>query len=149
MQSLPDRVFMSATNASDFVPLTAQFRQQLTNDHSTAAASIVNSIASDRVIMAGEQGQQGGTYWSDPLGAVAATVGGVEQLSATRLTIAQEGGHPVEAPPCPVSLLAMAGGTEGDTVLDPNGTPVHLGVSASPDRFHQVFLDTLNDRRPS
>jgi purine nucleosidase len=148
MQSLPGRVFMSARNASDDVPLTAQFRQQLTNDHGTAAASVVSSIVSDPVITAGEQGQQGGTYWWGPLGAVAATIGGVEQFTTTRLTILQESGHPVEAPPCPASLLVMAV-TEGDTVLDPNGTPVHLGVSASPDRFHQVFLDTLNDRRPS
>jgi hypothetical protein len=34
-------------------------------------------------------------------------------------------------------------------VVDRHGTPVHFGVSASPERFHDAFIDVLNDRRPA
>lgn len=132
LRALPGRVFMSAKNATDYVPLTAAFRERLAADRTTPAAGIVYSIASNGLIMSGEQGgAQGGAYWWDPLAAVAATVRGVEKFKRMRIRILQSGAD------------------EGRTVVDPHGTPVHFGVSASADRFHDVFIDVLNDRRPA
>jgi hypothetical protein len=44
--------------------------------------------------------------------------------------------------------VVQSGTDEGRTVVDPRGTLVHFGVSASADRFHDAFIDVLNDRRP-
>lgn len=130
LRALPGRVFMSARNAADHVPLTAAFRERLAIDRTTPA-DIVYSIASDPLIVEGEQGGTlSGTFWWDPLAAVAATVRGGETFKPMHVTVVQSGTD------------------EGRTVVDPRGTLVHFGVSASADRFHDAFIDVLNDRRP-
>jgi inosine-uridine nucleoside N-ribohydrolase len=130
LRALPGRVFLSARNASDHVPLTASFRARLAADRTTPAADLAYSIASDPLILTGEQGATpGGAFWWDPLAAVAATVGGVETFQLMRISIVQSGTD------------------EGSTVIDPRGSPVHMGVSASADRFHDVLIAVLNDRR--
>ena len=55
LRALPGRVFMSARNAADHVPLTAAFRERLVID-CTTPADIVYPIASDPLIVEGEQG---------------------------------------------------------------------------------------------
>ena len=131
LRAFPGRVFMSARSASDHVPLTAAFRQRLAAEGTTPAAGVFSAIASDPLIVTAEEGgTQGGGFWWDPLAAVAATVGGVERFELMRITILQSGAD------------------EGRTVVDPAGVPVHMGVWASAERFHDVVLDVLNDRVP-
>jgi inosine-uridine nucleoside N-ribohydrolase len=124
LDALRARVWMSGSSATQHVPLTAAFRLRLADDRATNAAELVYSIASDPVIMTGEQGA---AYWWDPLAAVAATVGGVERFQTLRIRVLQTG-------------------DEGRTVVDPNATLVHFGASADADRFHSVFLAVLNGR---
>jgi len=132
LRALPGRVFMSGRNATNHVPLTPAFRERLAADRTTPAAGVVYSIASDPLIVGGEQGGTlSETYWWDPLAAVAATVRGVETFKPMHITVVQ------------------GGADEGRTVVDPRGTLVHFGVSASADRFHDAFIDVLNDRRPA
>jgi purine nucleosidase len=125
LDALGARVWMSGRNATDHVPLSAAFRLRLAGERTTIAAELVYTIASDPLIMTGEQGL---AYWWDPLAAVAATVGGVERFHTIRIRVLQTG-------------------DEGRTVVDRNATLVHFGMSADADRFHRVFLAVLN-RRP-
>jgi purine nucleosidase len=125
LDALRERVWMSGKNATDHVPLSAAFRLRLAADRTTTAAEVVYTVASDPLIMAGEQGL---ASWWDPLAAVAATVGGVERFELTRIRVRESADD------------------EGRTVVDPAGARVHFGVSADADRFHQTFLDVLNHR---
>jgi purine nucleosidase len=130
LRALPGRVSMSSRNATNHVPLTAGFRQRLARDSTTPAAGVVYAIASDPSIVGTEPGGTlEGLYWWDPLAAVAATVRGVERFEPPHISIGQSGAD------------------EGRTVVGPRGTLVHFGVAASAERFHDAFLDVLNDRR--
>jgi purine nucleosidase len=131
LDAVQGRVFMTGAGATQYVPLTEAFRQQLAADTTTAAADTVLTMISHPLLVAAEAENQGGAFWWDPLDAVAATKGGIVQYDPTRISIVQSGVY------------------EGAAFVDPTGPLVHYGIYADRSRFHEIFLEVLNGRPPS
>jgi inosine-uridine nucleoside N-ribohydrolase len=124
--ALSGRIYLTALNATDFVPITFDFFDRLRADDTTVATATVVTILSDPDV----QGfmRQGLMYWWDPLSAAAAITGRLVTYERTRLTVVQSG---VEA---------------GRTVVDPRGARIRLGVAADAQAFEDHFLAMLNGR---
>jgi purine nucleosidase len=124
--ALSGKIYLTALNATDFVPITFDFFDRLTADDTTVATATVVTILSDPDV----QGfmRQGLMYWWDPLNAAAAITGRLVTYERTRLTVVQSG---VEA---------------GRTVVDPRGARIRLGVAADAQAFENHFLAMLNGR---
>jgi purine nucleosidase len=124
--ALSGKIYLTALNATDFVPITFDFFDRLRADDTTVATATVVTILSDPDV----QGfmRQGLMYWWDPLNAAAAITGRLVTYERTRLTVVQSG---VEA---------------GRTVVDPRGARIRLGVAADAQAFEDHFLAMLNGR---
>jgi purine nucleosidase len=124
--ALSGKIFLTALNATDHVPITFDYYDRIGADRQTPATETVHGILSDPDV----QGfmRQGLMYWWDPLDAAATIVDGVVTYEPTRLSVVQGG---LEA---------------GRTVVDPRGARVRLGVSADARLFEDHFLDMLNGR---
>jgi purine nucleosidase len=124
--ALSGKIYLTALNATDFVPITFDFFDRLRADNTTVATATVVTILSDPDV----QGfmRQGLMYWWDPLNAAAAITGRFVTYERTRLTVVQSG---VEA---------------GRTVVDPRGARIRLGVAADAQAFENHFLAMLNGR---
>jgi inosine-uridine nucleoside N-ribohydrolase len=124
--ALSGRIFLTALNATDHVPITFGYYDRIGADRKTEATETVHQILSDPDV----QGfmRQGLMYWWDPLNAAASIVDGVVTYEPTRLSVVQDG---VEA---------------GRTVVDPRGALIRLGVTADARLFEDHFLDMLNGR---
>ena len=124
--ALSGKIYLTALNATDFVPITFDFADRLAADNTTVAAATVVTILSDPDVQ--EFMRQGLMYWWDPLNAAAAITGRFVTYERTRLTVVQSG---VEA---------------GRTVVDPRGARIRLGVAADAQAFEDHFLAMLNGR---
>ena len=124
--ALSGKIYLTALNATDFVPITFDFADRLGADNTTVASATVVTILADPDVR--EFMRQGLMYWWDPLNAAAAVTGRFVRYTPTRLSVVQSG---VEA---------------GRTVTDPRGARIHLGVAADARAFEDHFLDMLNGR---
>ncbi len=124
--ALSGRVYLTALNATDFVPITFDFFDRLRAENTTVATATVVAILSDPDVQ--EFMRQGLMYWWDPLDAAAAITGRFVTYERTRLSVVQSG---VEA---------------GRTVVDPWGARVQLGVAADARAFENHFLAMLRSR---
>jgi inosine-uridine nucleoside N-ribohydrolase len=126
--ALSGKIYLTALNATDFVPMTFAFSDRLAADNTTVATATVVTILSDPDV----QGfmRQGLMYWWDPLNAAAAITGRLVTYDHTRLSVVQSG---VEA---------------GRTVFAPRGARISLGVAADAPAFEDHFLAMLNGRAP-
>jgi inosine-uridine nucleoside N-ribohydrolase len=124
--ALSGRIYLTALNATDFVPITFDFADRLRADNTTVASATVVTILSDPDVQ--EFMRQGLMYWWDPLNAAAAITGRLVSYERTRLTVVQGG---VEA---------------GRTVVDPRGARIRLGVAADAQAFENHFVAMLNGR---
>jgi inosine-uridine nucleoside N-ribohydrolase len=124
--ALSGKVFLTALNATDFVPITFEFADRLNADNTTVATATVATILADPDV----QGfmHQGLMYWWDPLNAAAAITGRFVTYERTRLTVVQSGPE------------------AGRTVVDPRGARIRLGVAADAQAFENHFLAVLNGR---
>lgn len=126
--ALSGKIYLTALNATDFVPITFDFSDRLGADNATVATATVVTILSDPDVR--EFMRQGLMYWWDPLNAAAAITGRLVTYERTRLTVVQSG---VEA---------------GRTVVDPRGARIRLGVAADAQAFENHFLAMLNRPTP-
>jgi purine nucleosidase len=124
--ALSGKVYLTALDATDFVPITFDFLDRLEADDTTVATATVVTILNDPDVQ--EYMRQGLMYWWDPLDAAAAITGRFVTYERTRLSVVQSG---VEA---------------GRTVVDPRGARVRLGVAAEAAAFEDHFLAVLNGR---
>jgi purine nucleosidase len=124
--ALSGKVYLTALDATDFVPITFDFLDRLEADDTTVATATVVTILNDPDVQ--EYMRQGLMYWWDPLDAAAAITGRFVTYERTRLSVVQSG---VEA---------------GRTVVDPRGARVRLGVAADAAAFEDHFLAVLNGR---
>ena len=124
--ALSGKIYLTALNATDFVPITFDFADRLAADNTTVATATVVTILSHPDVQ--EFMRQGLMYWWDPLNAAAAITGRLVTYEPTRLTVVQSG---VEA---------------GRTVVDPRGARIRLGVAADAQAFENHFLAMLNGR---
>ena len=124
--ALSGRIYLTALNATDFVPITFDFADRLAANNTTVATATVATILADPDVR--EYMLQGLMYWWDPLDAAAAITGRFVTYEPTWLTVVQSG---LEA---------------GRTVIDPRGARVHLGVAADANAFEDHFLAMLMDR---
>ena len=121
--ALSGKIYLTALNATDFVPITFDFADRLKANNTTVATATVVTILSDPDVQ--EYMRQGLMYWWDPLNAAAAITGRFVTYQPTRLSVVQSG---VEA---------------GRTVVDPRGARIRLGVAADARAFENHFLATL------
>lgn len=124
--ALSGKVFLTALNATDFVPITFSFAERLAAHNTTVATDTVVTILEDPDVQ--EYMRQGLMYWWDPLDAAAAITGRFVTYEPTRLSVVQSG---LEA---------------GRTAVDPRGARVYLGVDANAQAFENHFLKTLKVR---
>jgi inosine-uridine nucleoside N-ribohydrolase len=124
--ALSGRIYLTALNATDYVPITFDFSDRLGADNTTSATATVVTILSDPDVQ--EFMRQVLMYWWDPLNAAAAITGRLVTYERTRLTVVPSG---VEA---------------GRTVVDPRGARIRLGVAADAQAFENHFLEMLNGR---
>jgi len=124
--ALSGKIYLTALNATDFVPITFEFFDRLKANDTTVATATVVTILSDPDV----QGfmRQGLMYWWDPLNAAAAITGRFVTYEPTRLSVVQGG---LEA---------------GRTVVDPRGARIRLGVAADARGFEDHFLAMLMAR---
>ena len=125
--ALSGKVYLTALNATDYVPITFEFADRLRAENTTVATDTVVTILSDPDVQ--EYMRLGLMYWWDPLDAAAAITGRFVTYERTRLSVVQSG---LEA---------------GRTVVDPRGARVHLGVAADARAFEDHFLAMLTGRR--
>ena len=71
--ALSGKVYLTALNATDFVPITFDFADRLAEDNTTVATETVLTILTDPDVI--EFMRQGLMYWWDPLDAAAAITG--------------------------------------------------------------------------
>jgi len=123
-RALSGRVFLTALDATDQVPLAASFRLGLVAHLTTPAANIVYSIASDPLFV----GQEGldTLYWWDALNAVASTTGAVVSYKL----------RPIE--------VIQTGQSTGRTVVSTFGARVHVGLDADTARWTNKMIAGLN-----
>ena len=112
--ALSGKIYLTALNATDFVPITFDFADRLGADNTTVATATVVTILSDPDVQ--EFMRQGLMYWWDPLNAAAAITGRLVTYERTRLTVVQSG---VEA---------------GRTVVDPRGARIRTVSRPTPRR---------------
>jgi purine nucleosidase len=124
--ALSGKVYLTALDATDFVPITFEFADRLRAHDTTVATGTVVTILADPDVQ--EYMRQGLMYWWDPLDAAAAITGRFVTYERTRLRVVQSG---VEA---------------GRTVADPRGARIRLGVAADARAFEDHFLAMLNGR---
>jgi inosine-uridine nucleoside N-ribohydrolase len=122
--ALSSKVFLTALNATDFVPITFEFEDRLAANDTTVATATVATILADPDVQ--EYMRQGLMYWWDPLDAAAAITGRFVSYERTRLSVVESGPE------------------AGRTVVDPRGAPVRLGVAADAQAFESHFLAVLN-----
>jgi inosine-uridine nucleoside N-ribohydrolase len=128
--ALSGKIYLTALNATDFVPITFDFADRLAAHNTTVATATVVEILADPDVQ--EFMRQGLMYWWDPLNAAAALTGRFVSYERTRLTVVQSGPE------------------AGRTVVDRRGARIHLGVAADAPAFENHFLATLTgvtDRR--
>lgn len=123
-RTLWGRVFMTALDSTDHVPLSADFRLRLAADLTTPAANVVYSMASDPLFI-GQEGL-GELYWWDALNAVASTTGGVVSYRLLPIDVVQNGP------------------STGRTVVSPFGAHVHVGLNANTARWTGEMIAGLN-----
>jgi purine nucleosidase len=123
-RTLWGRVFMTGLDATDHVPLSADFRLRLAADLTTPAANIVYSMASDPLFI-GQEGL-GELYWWDALNAVASITGGVVSYRLLPISVVQ------------------SGPSTGRTVVYPFGALVHVGLNANSARWTDEMIAGLN-----
>jgi inosine-uridine nucleoside N-ribohydrolase len=125
--ALSGKIYLTALNATDFVPITFDFLDRLKAVDTTVATATVVTILEDPDV----QGfmRQGLMYWWDPLNAAAAITHRFVTYERTRLSVVQGG---VEA---------------GRTVVDPRGARIRLGVTADARAFEDHFLAVLAGAR--
>ena len=123
-RALWGRVFMTGLDATDHVPLSADFRLRLAADLTTPAANVVYSMASDPLFV-GQEGL-GELYWWDALNAVASTTGGIVSYRLLPINVVQ------------------TGPSTGRTVVSPFGALVHVGLNADPARWTREMIAGLN-----
>jgi purine nucleosidase len=124
--ALSGKIYLTALDATDFVPITFDFLDRLEADDTTVATATVVTILNDPDVQ--EYMRQGLMYWWDPLDAAAAITARFVTYEPTRLTVVQSG---VEA---------------GRTVVDPRGARIRLGVAADAAAFEEHFLAMLAKR---
>jgi purine nucleosidase len=124
--ALSGKIYLTALNATNFVPITFDFADRLAADDTTVATATVVTILADPDV----QGfmRQGLMYWWDPLNAAAAITGRLVTYEPTRLSVVQSGAE------------------AGRTVLDPRGARIRLGAAADAQTFEDHFLAMLNGR---
>ena len=90
--ALSGKIYLTALDATDFVPITSDFSERLGADNTTVATATVVTILSDPDV----QGfmRQGLMYWWDPLNAAAAITGRLVTYQRSRLTVVQSGWRP-------------------------------------------------------
>lgn len=125
--ALSGKVYLTAINATDSVPITFDFADRLEADNTTVATATVVTILHDQDVQ--EFMRQGLMYWWDPLDAAAAITRRFVTYEPTRLSVVRSG---LEA---------------GRTVVDRHGVRVRLGVAADAHAFEDHFLAMLNGRR--
>jgi inosine-uridine nucleoside N-ribohydrolase len=111
-------------DATNHVPLTDSFYRRLKADHVSPVAGFVFDVLTKRYALI----QSGGYYFWDPLAAAVLT----DESLATFETRA-------------LSIIETEGPESGSTQPSAGGARVRMAVSASGERFEQVFLSTLND----
>jgi inosine-uridine nucleoside N-ribohydrolase len=124
--ALSGKIYLTALNATDFVPITFGFAERLAADNTTTASATVVTILADPDVR--EYMRQGLMYWWDPLNAAAAITGRFVTYERTRLSVVQSGPE------------------AGRTVVDPRGARIRLGVGADARGFEDHFLAMLNGR---
>jgi inosine-uridine nucleoside N-ribohydrolase len=124
-RALSGRVFMTGLDATDHVPLSADFRLRLAADLTTPAANVVYSMASDPLFV-GQEGL-GTLYWWDALNAVASTTGGAVSYRLLPIDVVQ------------------SGPSSGRTVVSLRSAQlVHVGLDADTARWTDKMIAGLN-----
>ena len=90
--ALSGKVYLTALDATDFVPITFAFADRLAAHDTTVATATVVTILADPDVR--EFMRQGLMYWWDPLNAAAAITGRLVRYEPTRLSVVQSGGRP-------------------------------------------------------
>src|SRR5262249_556294 len=110
-------------DATNHVPVTESFYQRLQADHASPVAGFVFDVLTQRHALI----QSGGFYFWDPLAAAILTDESLATLQPRALIINEK-----------------EGSESGRTQLSVRGVTVRVAVSATPARFEQLFLHTLN-----
>ena len=87
--ALSGKVYLTALNATDFVPITFAFADRLAAHDTTVATATVVTILADPDVR--EFMRQGLMYWWDPLNAAAAITGRLVRYEPTRLSVVPSG----------------------------------------------------------
>jgi purine nucleosidase len=122
----PRPVRLVPLNATNSVPITAQFIDRLRADHRTPAADIVFEAFTHPDIQ--PLIADGLLFWWDPLAAMSAVHPGLVQFTRGRVDVVPDG---------PAS---------GRTFLSASGRLISYGVAADGAAFEERFLNTLNGR---
>jgi len=114
-------------DATNDVPVTAEFFDRMHSDRTTAAAAFAYEV------LAAHEGDlsSGRFFFWDPL---AAAVVGDDGL----VTVVET----------PIVVITEEGPESGRTLESESGASVRVAMSADRARFEKLFLDTLNDRLP-
>jgi inosine-uridine nucleoside N-ribohydrolase len=110
-------------DATNHVPLTDSFYRRLKADHVSPVAGFVFDVLTKRYALI----QSGGYYFWDPLAAAVLT----DESLATFETRA-------------LSIIETEGPESGRTQPSTGGASARVAVTASGQRFEQIFLSTLN-----
>jgi purine nucleosidase len=121
----PGALHLVPADATDFVPVRAEYVALLSATAQTPAAEYVATLMNHPLLVGAVQAGLP-VFWWDPLAALSATTRGLVQYRWKRLTVIQEG----------VS--------SGRTVESPAGSWMRVGVAADSARFENAFLDALN-----
>ncbi len=115
-------------DATNNVPITADFVDRLrSNAHTTAAQIVLGIVTHPEVAPFIAAGQ---LYWWDPLAAMSAIHRGIVDFDLGRLDVVPEGP------------------SAGRTFLSQTGRPTWFGTAANAAAFEQRFIDTLNQGAP-
>jgi purine nucleosidase len=120
----PNTITLVPLDATNFVPLTAEYDALLQADPRTGAARYVAAMVADPGVA--DSVPFGFLFWWDPLAAVAATTDDVVTYERDRLAV------------------VLTGAQQGALVSSPTGARMRVGVSADQQGFEAVFLQRLN-----
>jgi len=118
-------ITLVSLDATNHVPLTTAFYEQLEDDHTSPEATFVfDLLIENRGFIS-----SGGYYFWDPLAAAILTDESLADFEMRQLTVVEEEGP-----------------ESGYTRPVQDGASVRVAISADGSRFERIFLDTLNGR---
>lgn len=112
-------------DATNYVPVTGDFVKRLKADRTSPEAQFVYEVLSQTQYA--DFVKMGSYYFWDPLAAVILTDPSLAAFEDRKITV-----------------IETEGNQSGRTQADESGSPIRVAVDDDPERFEQLFLDTLN-----